>query len=81
MSALPFVKGKSRLSDNLYFLSNGERQGHFNRHSRLRLRGGRLRRESRKACKDWIPAYAGMTLQTAVSLPLNVSRLLEGVAG
>jgi hypothetical protein len=29
--------------------------------SRLRLRGGILRRESRFVWKDWIPAFAGMT--------------------
>jgi hypothetical protein len=31
------------------------------RHSRLRLRGGKLRREPRKSDTDWIPAFTGMT--------------------
>jgi len=53
----------------------------LDRHSLLRLRGGKLRRESRKAREDWIPASAGMTFQTAVSLPYRPNGLLQPVVG
>ena len=51
------------------------------RHSRLRLRGGKLRRESRKASKYWIPAFAGMT-EELLSPPVSIEEVvLKGVVG
>jgi hypothetical protein len=67
-SSMPLTKGGRELFNKMRFLPKLEAESCGSRHSRLRLRGGRLRRESRNAPKDWIPAFAGMTQKKARGL-------------
>jgi len=56
--------------------AKGSRHG---RHSRPRLRGDKLRRESRKGCRHWISAFAEMTKALVFSLVSIREVFLEGV--
>ena len=63
------------------FVSKWGMERRHDRHSRFRLRGGKLRRESRKASKYWIPAFAGMT-EELLSPPVSIEEVvLKGVVG